>query len=107
MICDALSEIGKNAPELFTPFIDDPRWYLVRNITYILGRIGKEESLTHIQKAFSHEEVRVRREAIQALGLIGGPKAIGLLVRSLTDEDARIRSIAALNLGQDRERRPG
>ena len=100
VICDALSEIGKNAIELFTPFMDDPRWYLVRNITYILGRIGKEESLPYIQKAFSHQEVRVRREAVQALGLIGAPKAVGLLVKALTDEDARIRSMAAINLGK-------
>jgi HEAT repeat protein len=100
VICDALSEIGRNAIELFTPFMDDPRWYLVRNIAYILGRIGKEESLPYLQKAFNHQEVRVRREALQAVGLIGGPKAVGLLVRGLTDEDVRIRSMAAINLGK-------
>jgi HEAT repeat protein len=100
VICDALSEIGKNAFELFVPYMDDPRWYLVRNITYILGRIGKEESLPYIQKAFSHEDPRVRREAIQALGLIGGAKAVGLLVKCLKDEDSRIRTMAALNLGK-------
>ena len=100
VFCDALSEIGKNSIELFTPFIDDRRWYLVRNITYILGRIGKEQSLPYIQKVFNHEENRVRREAVQALGLIGGPKAIGLLVRALTDNDVRIRCMAAINLGK-------
>jgi HEAT repeat protein len=100
VFCDALSEIGKNATELITPFIDDRRWYLVRNITYILGRIGKEQSFPYIQKVFNHEENRVRREAIQALGLIGGPKAIGLLVRALTDDDVRIRCMAAINLGK-------
>jgi HEAT repeat protein len=98
--CDALAEIGKNAIEVFTPFVDDRRWYLVRNIIYILGRIGKEQSLPYIQKAFNHEDIRVRREAIQALGLIGGPKAIGLLVKSLTDNDVRIRCMAAINLGK-------
>ena len=100
LLCDALSEIGKSAVELFTPFIDDRRWYLVRNITYILGRIGKEQTLPHLLKAFNHEDVRVRREAIQALGLIGGPKAVGLLERALTDEDVRIRAMAAINLGK-------
>ncbi len=100
IFCDALSDIGKNSIELFTPFIDDRRWYLVRNITYILGRIGKEQSFPYIQKVFNHEENRVRREAVQALGLIGGPKAIGLLVRALTDNDVRIRCMAAINLGK-------
>jgi HEAT repeat protein len=100
VFCDALSEIGKDAIELFIPFIDDRRWYLVRNITYILGRIGKEQSLPYIQRVFHHEEIRVRREAIQSLGLVGGQKATGLLVRALTDNDVRIRCMAAVNLGK-------
>ncbi len=100
VVCDSLSEIGKNAIEFFTPFLDDKRWYLVRNITYILGRIGKEQSLPYIQKALGHEDVRVRREAITALGLIGGMKAIHLLTRALNDGDFRIRAMAALNLGK-------
>jgi hypothetical protein len=100
VFCDALAEIGKDAIELFIPFMEDRRWFLVRNIVYILGRIGKEQSLPYIQKAFNHGENRVRREAIQALGLIGGPKTVGLLVRALTDDDVRIRCMAAINLGK-------
>ncbi|OGP87430.1 MAG: hypothetical protein A2156_13425 [Deltaproteobacteria bacterium RBG_16_48_10] len=100
MVCDALAGIGKNAIDLFTPFVDDRRWYLVRNIVYILGRIGKEQAFPYLQKAFNHEEVRVRREAVQALGLIGGAKAVGILVKALTDNDIRIRSMAAINLGK-------
>jgi hypothetical protein len=100
VICDALAEIGKSAIELFVPFIDDRRWFLVRNITYILGRIGQEQTLPYIQKAFNHDDVRVKREAIQALGIIGGPKAVGFLVKALSDEDVRIRSMAAINLGK-------
>lgn len=100
VFCDALSGIGKNAVDLITPFVDDRRWFLVRNITYILGRIGKEQSLPYILKAFNHEEIRVRREAVQALGLIGGSKAVGLLVKALTDNDVRIRCMAAINLGK-------
>ena len=100
VICDAISEIGKNAIELITPFIDDRRWYLVRNVTYILGRIGKDQAFPYIQKAFNHEDLRVRREAVQALGLIGSPKSVGLLTKALSDEDVRIRGMAAINLGK-------
>jgi hypothetical protein len=100
LLCDALSEIGKNSFELFTPFLDDRRWFLVRNIIYILGRIGKEQAIPYIQKGFNHQELRVRREAIQALGLIGGPKVVPLLIKALTDQDVRIRAMAAINLGK-------
>jgi HEAT repeat protein len=100
VFCDALSEIGKNAVDLITPFVDDRRWFLVRNIVYILGRIGKEKSLPFVLKAFNHEEIRVRREAVQAMGLIGGSKAVGLLVEALSDKDVLIRCMAAINLGK-------
>jgi len=100
MLCDALCEIGKDNIEMISPFINDHRWYVVRNITYILARIGKEQSLPYIQKALKHTEIRVKREAIQALGIIGGSKAFGLLVQGLADGDVRIRSMAALNLAK-------
>ncbi|MGQ9507822.1 MAG: HEAT repeat domain-containing protein [Thermodesulfobacteriota bacterium] len=100
VICDVLSEIGKNSIELFLPFLEDKRWFLVRNIIYILGRIGKEKAIPYVQKVLNHEEVRVRREAVQALGLIGGSKAISLLIKALNDKDARIRAMAATNLGR-------
>lgn len=100
MVCDALAEIGKNASDYFTPFVDDRRWFLVRNIVYILGRVGGEQAFPYLQKAFNHQDVRVRRESVQSLGLIGGPKAVGLLVKALMDTDLRIRSMAATQLGK-------
>lgn len=100
VICDALCEIGKDHIELILPFIEDRRWYLVRNVLYILGRIGKEKALPAIQKTFQHREARVRREAVQALGLIGGSSAFSLLRRALSDPDVRVRSMTALNLSR-------
>jgi HEAT repeat protein len=65
-----------------------------------LGRIGKEKGLRAIQKSFQHREARVRREAVQALGLIGGSSAFLLLRKALSDPDSRVRSMAALNLAR-------
>jgi HEAT repeat protein len=100
MLCEVLIEIGKGNMELIIPFIDDHRWFLVRNIAYILGRMGKESVLPTIQKALNHEEARVRREAIQALGIIGSSKAFDLLGKALNDQDDRNRSMVALNLAR-------
>jgi HEAT repeat protein len=99
-VCDAVCEIGKNQIDQILPFLEDRRWYLVRNVVYILGRIGKEPAIPSVQKALGHREMRVRREAVQALGFIGGAKAFHLLIKALQDEDVRIRCAAALNLGK-------
>ena len=100
IICDALSKVGKNSIELMTPFLGDNRWYLVRNIVYILGRIGRKEAVPFIGKALQHGDMRVRREVLQALGLIGGSEAMQYMIQSLEDRDIKIRGIAALNLGR-------
>ena len=100
MLCNVVCELGKTGSDVITQFIDDPRWYLVRNLVYILGRIGQETSMPYIQKSYSHSEPRVRREAVQAAGLIGGPRATTLLTRALKDQDLRIRSMAGINLAR-------
>ncbi len=100
MVCEVLVELGKNRAELIGLHIEDHRWFLVRNITYILGRIGKEISLPYLQKALSHNEPRVRREAVQALGVISSPKVTPLLEKALSDDDPRIRGMAALNIAR-------
>lgn len=99
-VCDAVCEIGKDQIDQILPFMEDRRWYLVRNVVYILGRIGKEPAIPSVQKALGHREMRVRREAVQALGSIGGAKAFHLLIKALQDADVRIRCAAALNLGK-------
>jgi HEAT repeat protein len=99
-LCDVICELGKTSTQLITPFINDSRWYLVRNVIYILARIAKEQALPYIFKGFNNREPRVRREAVQALGLIGSPRASATLVRALQDEDTQIRSLAALNLAK-------
>jgi len=100
MICDVLCEIGRNSIEVIIPFMNDRRWFLVRNIIYILTRIGKEQALPDIQKAIHHPDERVRREVISALGVIGGTKVFGLLAKALTDGNDRVRCMAALNLAK-------
>ena len=100
MLCDVICELAKGKPESLSPFMDDPRWYLVRNLAYIFGRLGVESSMSHLQKAYSHSEPRVRREVVQAAGLIGGPRAMALLTKSLKDPDLRIRSMASINLAR-------
>ena len=64
------------------------------------GRIGNPEAVPCLGKTLGHSDVRVRREALQALGFIGGSEAMKYMMDSLDDRDPKIRGIAALNLGR-------
>jgi len=101
IICDTLASLGRNSSEVFAAFLDDNRWYVVRNIVYILGRIGKTECLPYLEKALDHPDPRVRREAVRAISTVADrDKVLQHLVRKLNDMDSKIRGIAALHLAR-------
>ena len=101
IICDALADLGRNSIAVFGAFLEDNRWYVVRNIVYVLGRIGKTECLPLLEKTLDHPDFRVRREAVRAISAIEErQRVIPQLIRKLSDTDGRVRGIAALQLAR-------
>jgi hypothetical protein len=101
IICDSLAGIGRSSVEVFGAFLSDKQWYVVRNIVYVLGRIGRTECVPYIEKALNHADPRVRREAVQAISRTAGSKeALEYLRAKLDDEDRRTRGLAALRMAR-------
>lgn len=94
LLCDVLAEIGKEHIEELAEFLKDPRWYVVRNIVMILGMMKEPAAIKHIEKAFSHPDVRVRRECIKALENIGTPEIKRLFLSAVNDMDQGVRILA-------------
>ncbi len=63
----ALAELSRDAPERLAPWLSDPRWYVVRNVVHILGRIGGLPVVGLLKSVAGHGDHRVRREVISAL----------------------------------------
>jgi hypothetical protein len=99
ILCDLLAGIGRDHVRELAAFVDDERWYLVRNIANILGRLQTPEVVGHLGRLVDHPEYRVRREVADALARVGTEEAQRLLVRLLDDPDPRIRlrALQALN----------
>jgi hypothetical protein len=101
IICDALADIGRRSIGVFGAFLDDQAWYVVRNMVYILGRIGEPECLPYLEKVLDHPDPRVRREAVQALPKTSTKEvALSHLRNRLNDRDQRIRGVTALQLAR-------
>jgi HEAT repeat protein len=83
----------------------DSRWYVVRNMAYILGLMKDPKGVKYLKELVKHEEPRVRREAIRALGAIGDLESRNLLVGFLESPDALVRIPAARVLASLREKR--
>ena len=91
-----LKEMGKGSSVPFMSRLDDPRWYLVRNVVGILGDIGDAAALPQLRKVASHHDPRVRREVVRTLTRFASPDAEDLIIEALADEDRGVQ-ITAVN----------
>ncbi len=98
-LAQVLIRQGTSAMPVLYEYLDDERWFVVRNAVAILGEIRREEATEHLQKSLHHRDVRVRRETIRALTKIGGSSAIGVLLRMVVGSDPEMSRQALLSLG--------
>jgi hypothetical protein len=99
MLARAISIVAKKSVEKLEPFLRDERWYVVRNITMILGMIGGDDTISCLKEAAKHCEPRVRREAARALGRVRKPEVLPALRGLIYDENKMIRLAAISAVG--------
>lgn len=104
-IIDNLVELGKDHMRLLGAYVNDPRWYLVRNIVTILAGIRDPEAIPYLRATFEHPNPKVRAETIRALGMIGGYEAVELLMQGLRSQDEQARILCIRWLGRLEEPR--
>jgi len=104
-LCEALAVSCRNDVEVLIEHLSDSRWYVIRNIVYVLGRIAHQGVERALDRALHHEDVRVRKEAVRALGNIESSTARAYLISAFRDLDAGVRIQAARTLALKRDDR--
>ncbi|HEY5998773.1 MAG TPA: HEAT repeat domain-containing protein [bacterium] len=100
VLIEGLAETGRGLPELFLPFLADPRWYLVRNMVYILRRIGGPETAQAIRRCVGHRDARVRKEVLLYFEETADAAAESVILAFLGDEAPSLRIAAARGLAR-------
>jgi len=98
VICEALIHLGKEDIEPLIQKLSDPRWFVVRNVVYILGKIGQDKVLENFRKLINHNEVKVRKELLHTLDGMKDNRAQELLVGFLNDPESSLRILAIRSL---------
>ncbi len=104
-ICEALVLSCRSHVSILLDRLSDSRWYVVRNILYILGRIAHQGVERALGDALTHGDVRVRKEAVRALGGIDSPASRAYLNSALRDSDKSIRILVAQLLASRKDER--
>jgi hypothetical protein len=104
-LCESLAISCKDDVEVLIERLSDTRWYVIRNLVYVLGRIAHQGVERALDKALHHEDVRVRKEAVRALGNIESPTSRAYLMSAFRDADSGVRMQAARTLALRRDDR--
>lgn len=102
VIVDVMIGLGRDNPEVFAPYLSDPRWYLVRNVVLVLSLLGTPVALRMIVGVISHKEARIRKEVLSFLERSPDPKAKTYLLKFLKDESRSLRVKALQILARER-----
>ncbi|MEE9554429.1 MAG: HEAT repeat domain-containing protein [candidate division Zixibacteria bacterium] len=93
-VCKALEVQAVDHPDILGKGTESPRWYVVRNVISILGRIGDKRAFIYFKRAIQHPDIRVRKETVLAAGRIVSDEAAEFLVTALNDKDEKIQTLA-------------
>lgn len=97
----ALAYLCADEPTALARYLADSRWYLVRNIVFVLGQIGGSDIVPLLAGCARHGDARVRRAVVHALGQVPPAERQPLLAAVLESDDAQTVSAALAMLARD------
>ncbi len=79
--------------------IKNGTWYEVRQIAALLGEMGDEANIHLLKKIYTHDNLKVKKEALKSLARIPSEEAALFLSGALSEEDASLVTQAIVSLG--------
>jgi HEAT repeat protein len=104
-LSNLLARLGEEAVPPLLNMLGDKRWFIVRNITAILGSIASPEAVTKLATCLSHSDIRVCKEAARSLAKIGGREAEAALIRVLQQDNPSLYPQVIASLGGMKSRK--
>ena len=98
MVCEVLIAHSKNNPQILAKGLSDPRWYVVRNLVYVIGKLGNGQLLRSLDPLKHHADVRVRKEVLRAIKTLCPQSAGNSFIDFLRDGEETIRLSALKHL---------
>jgi len=97
--------LGGPAVPVLLKMMQDKRWYIVRNLSAILGDIGLPEAVPELLTCLKHSDIRVCKEAIRSLAKIGGREAESAIIALLHGNNSLLFPQVIVSLGGMKSRK--
>lgn len=94
-LMEVLTRIGRPIAPAVLHWLKDERWFILRNMIFLLGEIKVAEAASKLKPFAAHPHEQVRLETLRALGLISPPEGIlETLTTGVSDPDERVAAFA-------------
>jgi len=90
LMAEAITALAQDDPAKLGPWLNDPRWFVVRNVVHILGWIGGPGVVPLLMNAVRYPDPRVTGEVVAALQGIELRLARPVLIRALERADSKL-----------------
>ena len=101
LLLSLIEDIGKPARNALLLLLEqDAPWYLIRNIIRLFRTIGDPDCFTTLAPYIHHEDIRVSRELVQTIGVIGGPARKQFFLQELPRASAELQPLIVRQLGK-------
>ncbi len=98
-LLDVLVSVGPSIVPHATRLLSDGRWYVVRNMIVLLGRLDDRTALEEVRRCAAHGDIRVRLEAIKWLLTRDADVPQDLLEKAIRDPDPKLAEAAVALAG--------
>jgi HEAT repeats len=78
-----VSQLGKGGIEVACKYLEDERWYVVRNMCGVLAELKDPDLVEHVAPALRHPDARVQQAALKALVKTRAPETASVLAAAL------------------------
>jgi HEAT repeat protein len=96
---DFLASLGPSIVPEVIPFLQDERWYVVRNMIVLLRALHDRTSVGELRRLAHHPDLRVRLEAIRSLFAFDSSVPAELLRELFNDADPKVAEAAVTIVG--------
>lgn len=91
---DRVQSFGGAARPYIVQRLDDPRWYVVRNLLVMLRALEPEHDVELLRPLLRHDNQKVRLEVLKSLMMVGDPIAQRQVLRDLESSDRETQLLA-------------
>ena len=103
LVAEAITVRAQEDPTRLGPWLNDPRWYVVRNVVHILGWVGGAGVVPLLALAVRYPDPRVTSEVVAALQGVELRLARPVLIKALEGADTKLFCLILQQLSAARD----